>query len=368
MPEATRSGAQGLVEDLQRQRRFFAGRVPAYDRILSCLEQLLPGEVGERLDSAWRERAFFAFSNRPLLLLAVLRFDALLEGPSHPLWAALALPSPDPGVVRADSLASALSSVRARAWDALRRRSVQTNETLRAVTWLWPAGLAGADSGGRPLVLVDLGASGGLNLVADALPPVWRRSDGQAVAVAREPRVLARLGIDREPIDVGDEESATWLRACIWAGDTLRLGRLEAALAAFRAAAGGAAPPVLERSNLSEAPARLARLASETDSEALILVYQTVVDAYLEPEERTAHRQRMHEWLASLPARRALVTELEDAPPRGEERRAAWIRAHALFPDGSVRTLVLARCDYFPVSLEIDDVAEGELVRAFRMP
>ena len=58
----------------------------------------------------------------------------------------------------------ALDPTRESAYRALAERWVQTNDTLRSVIWRWPAWLAGCEGGARPLCLVDLGASAGLNL------------------------------------------------------------------------------------------------------------------------------------------------------------------------------------------------------------
>jgi hypothetical protein len=65
---------------------------------------------------------------------------------------------------------AAIAPERTRFWQALRERAVQTNETTRAVTWLWPAALLGAAGKRRAIALVDIGTSAGLNLTADALP------------------------------------------------------------------------------------------------------------------------------------------------------------------------------------------------------
>src|SRR4029453_9011791 len=103
---------------------------------------------------------------------------ALEEGTGHPLWPAIAAEPPSrQGITRA-ALMAALAPERYAAYARFAARSVQTNETSRAVAWLWPAHLLGADGGGRPLALVDLGASAGLNLVGDQLPAIWTDGAG----------------------------------------------------------------------------------------------------------------------------------------------------------------------------------------------
>src|SRR5262249_48846476 len=144
------------------------------------------------------------------------------------------------------ALAEALAAAPARLHVDLATRAVQTNETSRAVAWLWPAWLAGCGAsgegqlagpspsregrnpsegsevvaGGRPLALADVGCSGGLNLIADALPRPWKDPAGQSVPTAARVRALGRLGLDARPLDVGRDLDVAWLRACIWPGET----------------------------------------------------------------------------------------------------------------------------------------------------
>ncbi len=160
-----RAGIDGFAGDIAAQRRYIAERVPSYDRVLALVAAALDGVIGRRLSKAWARRRFVAVYDRPLLLMATLRYDALVTGPAHPLWAALAADEPDPSTATAAALERALGRDRPRVWHSLTRRHVQTNEVSRAVAWLWPAALAG----GRRLVLCDMGCSAGLNLIADSL-------------------------------------------------------------------------------------------------------------------------------------------------------------------------------------------------------
>lgn len=114
---------------------------------------------------------------------------------------------------------------------------VQTNE-LRRCAYLLPAlSLAAHSAGGRPLALVEVGSSAGLNLLFDRYTDAFDM-DGryvQAGAVASTvfidsrmemaegsflplgmPAVASRLGIDRKVLDLADPDDALWLRALIW--------------------------------------------------------------------------------------------------------------------------------------------------------
>jgi hypothetical protein len=207
MPEP-RNGIAGLDEELARQRAVMVGRSPPYARTIELLPSVLSGAAGRLVEAAWRQRRFVASYERPLLLLAALRNDALAEGPPHPLWRGLAAPVPSPEAVTEDALRAAFDGSHMRVFDALAHRTVQTNETSRAVAWLWPAALAGASGGGRAIALADVGASAGLNLVADDLPAIWTDEDGSPLDVARRVRAVARLGLDEAPLDGLREEDS----------------------------------------------------------------------------------------------------------------------------------------------------------------
>ncbi len=341
-----RKGTDGLADELARQRATVAGRSPPYERALALLPGVLAGAPGRRLASAWADRSFLPWWDRPLLLLAALRFDALREGPPHPLFEGFAAPAPRAEAVTAAALAAALDGGRERAFDALVHRRLQTNETSRAVAWLWPARLAGLSNGARAVALADVGASAGLNLVADLLPPIWTDERGAALEIAQGIRTVARLGLDPAPIDLTRDEDADWLRACVWAGEQERLARLEAAIAAFRAARTRPDGPVLAPVAATAVPARLDVL-SAADRGAVVLAYQTVLRDYLAPGERAEYEAGMRNWLASQPPTQALWVELEGAEEgAGSEPAAIVARVRAV--DGKVHDLPLARCGYHP--------------------
>jgi hypothetical protein len=350
-----RSGIDGFSDEIARHRRSVGARLPSYDRVLALVGDQLDGELGRRLGKAWARRRFEAYYDRPLLLLATLRFDALASGPDHPLWRALAADPPDPAAVTAAALDRAFGRDRPRVWHSLTRRRVQTNEVSRAVAWLWPAALAGADvaaGAARPLVLCDMGCSGGLNLVADSLELSWTELGPvpRPLAVARRPRVLRRLGFDREPIDPVDEDDSNWLRACVWVGERQRMDRLEQALAAFRAARASDAPPVIEAIDARDMPGRLRELSAGDRSGALWLAYQTVVREYLGPS-RAPYLDGMRDWLAALPPGRAAWIELEEAPHGGTRELPFALVAHVREPGGGIVDLVLGRCSYHPTEV-----------------
>ena len=119
----------------------------------------------------------------------------------------------------------------------------QTNEVARCAVLLGGF-LAVARQTGRPLALLEIGASAGLNLHWDdygyeigkaswgpataplRLAPEWR---GPLPALGPV-EVRARQGCDRRPIDPSDAHDRLRLRAYVWADQEARLARLNAAL------------------------------------------------------------------------------------------------------------------------------------------
>jgi hypothetical protein len=119
-------------------------------------------------------------------------------------------------------------------------RFTQTNEPGRCTALLTALG----DIEG-PVGLVEVGSSAGLCLYPDRYSyefdgrPVGRRSTvhltctttGPVPVPERLPEVVARVGIDRNPLDPADPDDRAWLRALIWPGPNAapRLERLDAA-------------------------------------------------------------------------------------------------------------------------------------------
>ncbi|MFP3948740.1 MAG: DUF2332 family protein [Longimicrobiales bacterium] len=362
---------RGLLDDLESQRRFLENRVPVYARILGLLPEVL---ARERLAEAWQGRTFRAWYERPLLILASLRDDALEEGRAHPLHGAIgtgAGAGAAAGIgtaaktVGPDALRTALEPGRP-VWDKLRHRHVQTNEASRAVAWMWPAHIIHGTDPERPLHLFDVGASAGLNLVADALPRIWTRSvrqgepdrdeeggEGAALSIDPLPEIASRRGFDLRPLDPDDEESARWLRACIWPGQESRLRRLDRAIEAWRTTE---PRPELVRATAGDVPKRL-----PTGEGGWMLAYQTVMRDYLSPEEWDGYSTGMRRWLESSPRGRALWVELEVVEAAREGGPPAAITVHV-----ADRSLVVATCEPHPKRLDVDDQAVEELVRRAR--
>ena len=122
---------------------------------------------------------------------------------------------------------------RERILELVETRMVQTNEVGRCA-YLAPGFLTvAAENPGRSLALVDVGASGGLNLLWDHYR--YRYSDGTEFGPAdagvvikcdarnRMPRlptafpeISFRVGIDLSPVILSDDEEYNWMQALVW--------------------------------------------------------------------------------------------------------------------------------------------------------
>jgi hypothetical protein len=215
----------------------------------------------------------------------------------------------------------------------------------------------------RPVALVDLGASAGLNLVADKLGHSWVDENAQPVPVLPLPNIVVRLGLDLTPLDVRDPEDAMWLRACVWPSDRARLARLDQALAAFKATAAAPGGPVLESCSLVDAPSRLSSLPDDL----FVLCVQTIVRDYLPPSDRTRYEGGMRDWLLRRSPRSALVAELEvDQAALATPARSATLVLRMASSPGIVDEWVVARTHPHPRQLFMDREAVSRCAAALR--
>lgn len=185
-------------------------------------------------------------------------------------------------------------------WEAiaetLRTRRTQTNEPGRlAVLNLAFARIA--DEEGRPLALIEVGASAGLCLYPDAWPlryqpggqllsPAGPLYSGVELSCTLEgierpsglPEVVWRAGADLNPLDLTRTEDGDWLRALVWPGMEHRLERLDAGARLV-----AQEPPHLARGDLNE---QLAGLLAQVPAGAVPVVFHSAVLVYLPCEER----------------------------------------------------------------------------------
>lgn len=197
-------------------------------------------------------------------------------------------------------------------WDEVSRivlsRATQTNEAGRCTTLL-PSLAVIAGSTGRPLALIEVGASAGLALFPDKYayeyddgasvtrlvpqpdgarsaaeePPVLRCTVEGAVPLPAElPQVVWRAGIDLNPLDINDPDDVAWLEALIWPEQDFRRERLRRAIAIAQQD-----PPLLVAGDLNE---QLVSLADQAPPDATLVVFHSAVMAYLDASQREAFR------------------------------------------------------------------------------
>jgi hypothetical protein len=273
---------------LTHQFRTF-GRSAAGDSPLYALLSELVAESPELLALAARSPEGTA-----MVFLAAVH-DELLRDSDHALAAyypTVGGVGPGPGLAeaftsfcaeRAEALATTLAS-----------RRTQTNEVARCGCLL-PAFSALAD--GRPLALIEIGASAGLNLRWDHYAYDYgdrtAGSPSSALTLACElvgphvppldpPPVAWRAGVDLSPVDASDPADARWLRACLWPDQMARQARLAAALEVAREH-----PVDIRRGDL---PTVLPELIAEAPADALVCVFHTAVLIYLENDQIAALR------------------------------------------------------------------------------
>ena len=178
-------------------------------------------------------------------------------------------------------------------------RSTQTNEVGRLAT-LVPAMTAVA--AGRPVALVEVGASAGLCLYPDRYDYSWApvgRLTGSggptlscdvagAMPLPTAPlQVTCRSGIDLNPLDVTDADAMQWLTTLVWPEQEHRRRRLRAAIAVARQD-----PPHLVAGDLlTELPQQI----EEAAEHGLVLVFHSAVIAYLDLDDRTTFVALMRE-------------------------------------------------------------------------
>lgn len=169
----------------------------------------------------------------------------------------------------------------------------QTNEVARSGA-LWPGLLTVARRFGPRLEILELGASAGLNLNMDRfaydlggtlsgdaaspvrIAPAWRDRPPPAAQV----EIVARAGVDLNPLDVGDPAIAERLLAYVWPDQHERLARAEAAIAIARSY-----PPPVER---GEGAAWIeGKLATPQPKGVTRVVYHSIALQYFPPEART---------------------------------------------------------------------------------
>jgi hypothetical protein len=333
----------------QAYRRFgevdAAGTSPLYERVAVALSE--SGEALRAIEAAPARR------RHPAVILAVLH-DLALAGRAPALAAAYAAGDGDAAASAAiDTLLRMTDSVAASAG----RRPVRADETGRCAV-LYPAVAEAARRAGAQAVgLIDVGCSAGLNLSVDRVGISYRSgpslgdpsspvqllssiAGGRPVPARAMPEVVARVGVDVDPVDVTDADEVRWLRACLPPDQPERAARLDAEIAL--AATG---PPVLLPGDAVEVlPAALARVPAD----ALPVVTTTWALSRFPLESRLRFLHRLDEAAAGRAVAWVSAEGVGVAPaiPTLGDRRASGhsIIGLAVLDHSTLRTEAIGRC------------------------
>jgi hypothetical protein len=162
----------------------------------------------------------------------------------------------------------------------------QTNEVMRAAVFL-PGFMLVARTQGLPLRMLEMGCSGGLNLLWDRyrhqlgatawgpedspvrLQPEWRGASPRPVELV----VASRRGVDQLPVDLSDPEQRNRLLSYVWADQAERVARVRGAQEIARRD-----PPPVDRGDAADwVEAQLAELPQGQTT----VLYHSYVWSYL---------------------------------------------------------------------------------------
>lgn len=322
-----------------------AGTSPLYERVAIALS-----ESGEALRAI---EAAPARKRHPTLILAALH-DLALSGCAPALAAAYAAAD---GEAAAEAAIDTLLRLTDSVVGIAVRRQTRTNETGRCAV-LYPAVAEAARRVGAGAIgLIDVGCSAGLNLnvdrvgitygngqtLGDASSPVQMSASivgGRPIPAQAMPEVVARVGIDLDPVEVADADEARWLRACLWPDQPERAAMLDAELALA-----ATAPPLLLTGDAVELlPDAFARVPAD----ALPVVTTTWALARFPLESRLRFLHRLEDAAAGRAVALVSVEGVGVAPtiPTFGDRRASGhsIIGVAVFDGSTLHAEAIGRC------------------------
>jgi Uncharacterized protein conserved in bacteria (DUF2332) len=298
------------------------------------LERIAEGYRAFRLETAEESPVYSALAGAVADDPDALRFLAdLPSGKRNPPLLFAALRFLDGVPADAAALHDRVTADADRLRHTMLTRHTQTNEPARCAALL-PA-LAMIDG---PLALVEVGTSAGLCLYPDRYSyefdgrPVGSRqqvhlrcaTSGPVPLPAALPHVVARIGIDLNPLDVTDPADLAWLRALVWPGpiEAERLRRLDAA-----AVVAAQEPPTLLAGDLLD---RLPDALALVPAGATPVVLHTAVLPYLPAPHRAAFVDRVQQ----LPVRWVAQEGSGMVPGTGNSFPGGWGPYFVLSLDG----------------------------------
>lgn len=193
----------------------------------------------------------------------------------------------------------------------LRTKIVQTNEISRCA-YLYPSFCLIYEKIRKPLTLIEIGTSAGLQLIWDQYgyssgardvygnPAAEVRIDAAILGDAsppllpQSPPVTARIGVDLHINRLSDPEDCRWLRALIWPGHRDRVARFDKAARTLA----GQPLKLIEGDGIELLPHLAAGIPGESD----ICVFHTHVGNQMPPEAK----RRLERYIGEIGSRRDL--------------------------------------------------------------
>jgi hypothetical protein len=287
-----------------------AGYSPLYERLATGIAQ----------DESLLElvRSAPPAQQRPTLFFAAVH-ELVVQERTHPLAAYYA--SVTSQVASGDPLPafrSFCSVHREQILDRMTSGGTQTNDVRRCAALIIALHHV-QDRVGKPLVLVEIGASAGLLLLFDryritiggrVLGPeaslvdirVDADKSAESLAPLKMPSVADRVGVDLAPVDLGDAGQVRWLEAFVWPEAHSDRVRLKAATVIAQRSP----PHVLE----GDAVAMLPTLLGNIDETCVPVVFHSTLFTYLD----AAQRQSVAQCMESVGSRRDLCWLPMEAP------------------------------------------------------
>ena len=251
-----------------------------------------------------------------------------------------------------------LATLRARG-DAIRAlldQPPQTNEVGRSAA-LMGGLLHVAARHKAPIRLFEIGSSGGLNLCVDhfrylradgsgwgspdsevVLDPGWQ---GAALPEA-EPRIIERMGSDRNPVDVGTDDGRMTLLSYVWPDQIARLARLRGA---FEVAA--RVPIEIRRTDAVTAVTRIELRAGTTT-----VLWHSVLWQYLGDDDQHAVQARIADLAGQATGEQPFVHLTLEPGRRTEHDQREFLVVLEDWPGGGRRALGTAAPHGVPVTWE----------------
>ena len=335
-----------LSRRFRLQEEFATGYSPLYARLFGIVAEWLeaPDAAGDPLVNWLLEAsAGRGTLDVSLLLPAGLHRDILARaaGQEIPSVSKLARYFPTAGGDRTPevgdfegTLRQAIMGRRDTLSEVIRNGNVQTNETGRGLCWLLPLSCVPW----KAVHLVDLGASAGLNLVADyrayrlvgegldetrvdvgrGRPPQFlARCRGettflQSLASNEPPAMISRTGCDLAPFRLTGQEDELTLMSFVWGDQAERLQRLREGIAALKEVERVEGSIDLQAADLPDKLDGFLRNRVPGDDGRPVVLYNTTMTMYLR-DKGASLSERIGVWAAE---QQRPVLWLQWEPPR----------------------------------------------------